>query len=71
MIDVYLLVAAIAFVVVILITNTYFLAHFAHPNDTKFGSHPLNKILVVSMNDLQVIGLCILSQSHVNRASWH
>ena len=46
--DWYALVVALTFLLVMLIGNIYFLAHSAHPNDTKFGSNIVMRIVVVS-----------------------
>ena len=46
--DWYFLAVALVLLLVILIANTYFLAHNAHPQDTKFGSNMGMRVLVVS-----------------------
>jgi hypothetical protein len=45
--DLYFLLSSLAFVFALLVFNVYFLARNAHPNDTKFGSHFVLRILVV------------------------
>ena len=46
--DWYFFAVVMTMVLVILLGNTYFLAHNAHPNDTKFGSSIVMRIFVVS-----------------------
>lgn len=43
----YVLGAALVFFVVIFVGNIYFLASYAHPNDTPFGKSILMRIVVV------------------------
>ena len=49
--DWYFFAVVMTMVLVILLGNTYFLAHNAHPNDTKFGSSILMRIFVVSLKN--------------------
>lgn len=44
----------VIFVVMLLIGNIYFLAHYAHPNDTNFGKSIPMRILVVRYCELFV-----------------
>jgi hypothetical protein len=45
--DWYVLGAALVALVVIFISNLYFLASYAHPKDTPFGSSKIMRFLVV------------------------
>jgi hypothetical protein len=46
--DWYAFAVAIALLIAVIIGNIYFLAYNAHPNDTKFGSNIIMRILVVN-----------------------
>jgi len=48
--DWYSLIAYLSCIFVLLVANIYFLAHNAHPNDTKFGSHFGMRIVVVPLS---------------------
>lgn len=74
--DWYLLGAAIALTVVLIIFNIYFLAHYAHPNDTLFGQSILMRMFVVRLFHICLtfllnIGLWIHYQLSANLAGYH
>lgn len=43
----YILGVAVVFLILIIIACIYFLAYYAHPNDTPFGSSKLMRAFVV------------------------
>lgn len=64
----YLLGFAIAIIVSMIIANIYFLAHYAHPNDTWFGRSIPMRILVVPfyLNSFRFLVL----QSAISQFLW-
>ncbi len=57
--DWYFLAVALVLLIVIMIANTYLLAHNAHPQDSKFGSNIFMRVVVVNepfIQSLQNIG---------------
>jgi hypothetical protein len=47
MVDWYMLVVSFVVLAILIIGNIYYLAHFAHPNDTPFGKSLPMRALVV------------------------
>jgi len=56
--DWFLLATALIAILVFIIANIYFLAHYAHPNDTRFGSSiPMRIFVVITIHGILNINL--------------
>ena len=60
--DLYFLLVAAIMLLILLIGNTYFLAHNAHSNDSSFGSNIVVRIIVVTIVFINKVNRSLLSQ---------
>lgn len=51
-IQIYIIVVSIVFLIISFIANLYFLAHYAHPNDTAFGQSKIMRLFAVKYHSI-------------------
>lgn len=69
-VDPYMLTIILVIVVLMIIGNLYFLAHYAHYADSFFGSSAASKGLLVSQIRLTFVGDRIHARAKSNNGSW-